>query len=99
MIKQGENLFMKNYEFPCVRAWGESPVHVSTHLKNHFSFKNKYSITSTGLIGHRYSLTTTLNVISGNKLWEYYSKQRNWEMQVRHPLQQKVIRFFQDYSG
>ena len=59
MVKQGENLFMKNYEFPCVRAWGESPVHVSTHLKNHFSFKNKYSITSTGLIGHRYSLTTT----------------------------------------
>ena len=94
MVKKGENLFMKNYEFPCVRAWGESPVHVSTHLKNHFSFKNKYSITSTGLIGHRYSLTTTLNVISGNKLWEYYSKGIG-----RHPLQQKVIRFFQDYSG
>ena len=43
---------MENYEFPCVGAWDGFHVHVSTHLKNHFSFKNKYTITSMGLTGH-----------------------------------------------
>ena len=43
---------MENYEFPCVGAWDGFHVHVSTDLKNHFSFKNKYTITSMGLIGH-----------------------------------------------
>ena len=45
--------FMENYEFPCVGAWDGFHVHILTHLKNNFSFKNKYTITSTGLIGHK----------------------------------------------
>ena len=45
-------VFMENYEFPCVGVLDGFHVHVSTHLKNHFSFKNKYTITSMGLIGH-----------------------------------------------
>ena len=44
--------FMENYEFPCVGAWDGFSVHVASHLKNYFSFKNKYTITSMGLIGH-----------------------------------------------
>ena len=27
-------------------------VHVASHLKNYFSFKNKYTVTSTGLVGY-----------------------------------------------
>ena len=44
--------FMENFEFPCVGAWDGFHIHESTHSKNHFSFKNKYTITSMGLIGH-----------------------------------------------
>ena len=33
--------FMENYDFPCVKALDGFHVHVSTHLKNHFSFKNQ----------------------------------------------------------
>ena len=42
--------FMENYELPCGRAVDGFHVHVPTHLKNHLSFKNKYTITSMGLI-------------------------------------------------
>ena len=44
--------FIENYEFPCVDAWDGFHVHVKTHLKNHFSFKNKYTVSCMGLIGH-----------------------------------------------
>ena len=44
--------FMENYDFSCVGAWDGFHVHGSTHLKNNFSFKCKYTITSMGLIGH-----------------------------------------------
>ena len=44
--------FMENYEFPCVGAWDGFHVHVSTHLKNHFNFKNYYTITRMELIEH-----------------------------------------------
>ena len=44
--------FMENYEFPCVGAWDGFHVHVSTHLKHHFNFKNYYTITSMELIEH-----------------------------------------------
>ena len=41
--------FIENYEFPCVGAWDSFRVHVACRLKNYYSFKNKYTITSTGL--------------------------------------------------
>ena len=44
--------FMENYEFPFVGALGGLHARVLTHLKNHFNLKNKYTITSIGLIGH-----------------------------------------------
>ena len=37
--------FIENYEFNCVGAWDGFHVHVACHLKNYFSFKNKYTIT------------------------------------------------------
>ena len=44
--------FMENYEFPCVGVWDGFEVHVSTHLKNYCSFKNRYTITNMGLISY-----------------------------------------------
>ena len=44
--------FIENYEFPCVGAWDGFHVNVACHLKNYFSFKNKYTVTSMGLIAH-----------------------------------------------
>ena len=44
--------FIENYELPCVGAWDESHVHVACRLKNYFSFKNKYTVTSMDLIAH-----------------------------------------------
>ena len=44
--------FIEKYEFPCVGALDGFHVHVACRLKNYFSFKNKYTITSTGLIAH-----------------------------------------------
>ena len=43
--------FIENYEFPCVGAWGGFHVNI-THLKNHYSFKNKYTVSSMSLVGH-----------------------------------------------
>ena len=42
--------FIENYEFPCVGAWDGFHVNVACHLKNYFSFKNKYTVTSMGLL-------------------------------------------------
>lgn len=44
--------FIENYEFPCIGAWDGFHVHVASHLKNYFSFKNKYTVTSMGLVGY-----------------------------------------------
>ena len=38
--------------FPCVGAWDGFHVHVLTRLKNHYSFKHKYTITNMGFVGH-----------------------------------------------
>ena len=43
---------MENYEFSRVGTGDGFHVHESTHLKNHFSFKNKYTVTRLGLKEH-----------------------------------------------
>ena len=43
--------FIENYAFPCIGAWDGFHVHVATRLKNHYSFKHKYTITNMGLVG------------------------------------------------
>ena len=45
-------LFIENYKFPCVGAWDGFYVHGATTLRYYYSFKNKYTISSMGLIGH-----------------------------------------------
>ena len=42
--------FLENWEFPCVGAWDGFHVYVSTKLKNYFSFKKRYSVSSMGFI-------------------------------------------------
>ena len=44
--------FIENYEFPCVGAWDGFHVEVCSRLKNYYSFKNRYTVTNMGLIGH-----------------------------------------------
>ena len=44
-------VFLENYEFPCVGAWGGFYVYINSQLKNYFSFKKRYSMTNLGLIG------------------------------------------------
>ena len=44
--------FIENYEFPCVGTLDGFHVNITTHLKNHYSFKNKYTVLSMGLVGH-----------------------------------------------
>ena len=44
--------FIGNYEFPCVEAWNGFHIHVATRLKNYYSFKSKYTVTSMGLLGY-----------------------------------------------
>ena len=51
--------FIENYELPCVGAWDGFHVHVATKLKNYYSFKNKYTISSIGFIGHKRFLHLT----------------------------------------
>ena len=58
--------FMENYDFSCVGAWDGFHVHASTHLKNHFSFKSKYTITSMGLIGHNKRFLYLTTGVPGN---------------------------------
>ena len=42
--------FLENWEFPCVGAWDGFHVYTSTKLKNYFSFKKRYSVSSMGFI-------------------------------------------------
>ena len=45
--------FLDNYTMlPCIGSWDGFHVHVSTRLKNHYSFKHKYTISSMGLVGY-----------------------------------------------
>ena len=44
--------FLENYEFPCVGAWDGFHVYINSQLKNHFSFKERYSMTNLDLIGY-----------------------------------------------
>ena len=44
--------FIENYGFPCVGAWDRFHVYVSTHLKNYFSFKKRYSVSNMGLVSY-----------------------------------------------
>ncbi|XP_022806959.1 protein ALP1-like [Stylophora pistillata] len=48
--KQELESFLENWEFPCVGAWDGFHVYVSTKLKNYFSFKKRYSVSSLGFI-------------------------------------------------
>ena len=43
--------FLENYEFPCVGAWDGFHVQWTTKLKNHYSFKKKYTVNNMGLVG------------------------------------------------
>ena len=42
--------FIENYEFPCMGTCDGFHVNI-THLKNHYSFKIKYTVTNMGLDG------------------------------------------------
>ena len=44
--------FIENCKFPCAGPWDGFHVHVGWRLKNYFSFKSKYMITSMDLITH-----------------------------------------------
>ena len=44
--------FLENYGFPCVGAWDGFHVQWTTKLKNHYSFKKKYTVNNMGFIGH-----------------------------------------------
>ncbi len=48
-IKELEG-FLENWEFPCAGAWDGFHVYISTKLKNYFSFKKRYSVSSMGFI-------------------------------------------------
>ena len=43
--------FLENYGFPCVAAWDGFHVCWCTKLKNHYSFKKKYTVNNMGMIG------------------------------------------------
>ena len=44
--------FIENYIFPFIGAWDGFHVDVATPLKNHYSFKHKYTISNMGLVGY-----------------------------------------------
>jgi len=43
-------IFLEDWEFPCIGAWDGFHVFVSTKLKNYFSFKKRYPVSNMGLI-------------------------------------------------
>ena len=49
--KQELKNFLQDWEFPCVGAWDGFHVYISTKLKNFYSFKKLYSVSSMGFIG------------------------------------------------
>ena len=44
--------FLENWGFPCVGAWDGFQVHVSTQLKNFYSYKKRYAVTNMAVIGY-----------------------------------------------
>ena len=44
--------FIENHSFPCIGAWDGFHVQVASNLKNHSSFKHKYTLSNMGLVGH-----------------------------------------------
>ena len=44
--------FIENYGFPCVGAWDGVNIYISSNLKNHFSFKRRYSVTNMALVSY-----------------------------------------------
>ena len=58
--------FIENHEFSCVGAWDSFYFHVSTKLKNYHSFKNRYTITSMGLVGRKKSFLHLTTVTAGS---------------------------------
>ena len=69
--------FIEKYEFPCVGALDGFHVHVACRLKNYFSFKNKYTITSMDLIAHNKRFLHLTTGASGSthdtQLLRYYT--------------------------
>ena len=51
--KQELKNFLQDWEFPCVGAWDSSHVYVTTKLKNFYSFKKRYPVSSIGFINPR----------------------------------------------
>ena len=52
--------FIENYSHPCIDAWDGFHVHVATRLKNHYSFKHKYTISNMCLVGYNKRLYSTI---------------------------------------
>ena len=44
--------FIENYGFPSIAAWDGFHVNIGSKLKNHFSFKKRYSISNMGLVAY-----------------------------------------------
>ena len=44
--------FIENYEFPCVGAWDGFRIYTTTKLKQHYSFKKRYSVSNMGLVSY-----------------------------------------------
>ena len=44
--------FIENYSHACIDACDGFHVHVATRLKNHYSFKHKYTISNMYLVGY-----------------------------------------------
>ena len=44
--------FIENYHFPCVAAWDGFHVFIGSNLKNHYSFKKRYSVSNMGLVSY-----------------------------------------------
>ena len=44
--------FIKNYEFSYIGAWGGFHVYECSKIKNHYNFKNRYSISNMELVGY-----------------------------------------------
>ena len=54
--------FLENYGFPCAAAWDGFHIYFGIKLKNHFSFKKRYSISNMGLVSHnKRFLAATVN--------------------------------------
>ena len=44
--------FIENDHFPCVAAWDGFHLFIGPNLKNHYSFKKRYSVSYMGLVSY-----------------------------------------------